>query len=39
MLSFADSVPQLLTPRPVNGCLTMAHDEIKEVDDLDEEVS
>ena len=39
MLSSVDSVLKLLTPQSVNGCLTMAHDEMKEVDDLDEEVS
>ena len=39
MLSSADSVLKLLTPRSVNDCLKMAHDEMKEVDDLDEEVS
>ena len=38
MLSSVDSVLKLLTPRSVNGCLTMAHDEMKEVVDLDEEV-
>ena len=39
MLSSVDSVLKLLTPRSVNGCLTMAHDEIKEVVDLVEEVN
>ena len=38
MLSSVDSVLKLLTPQSVNGCLTMAHDEMKEVVDLDEEV-
>ena len=28
-----------LGAQSVNGCRTMAHDEMKEVDDLDEEVS
>ena len=39
MLSSVDSVLKLLTPQPVNGCLTMAQDEMNEVVDLDEEVS
>ena len=39
MLSSVDSVLKLLTPQSVNSCLTMAHDEMKEADDLDEEVS
>ena len=39
MLNSVDSVLKLLTPQPVNGCLTMAQDEMKEVVDLDEEVS
>ena len=39
MLQSMDSVPKLLTPQSVNGCLTMAYDEMKEVDDFDEEVS
>ena len=39
MLSSVDSVLKLLTPQSANGCLTMTHDEMKEVDDLDEEVS
>ena len=39
MLSSVDSVLKLLTPRSVNGCLTMTHDEMEEVDDLDKEVS
>ena len=39
MLSSVDRVLKLLTPRSVNGCLKMAHDEMKEVDDLDEEIS
>ena len=38
MLSSVDSLLKLLTPRSVNCCLTMAHDEMKEVVDLDEEV-
>ena len=38
MLSSVDSVLKLLTPQSVNGCLTMAHDEMKEVVDPDEEV-
>ena len=29
---------KLLTPQSVNGCLTMARDEMKEVVDPDEEV-
>ena len=39
MLCSVDSVLKLLTPQSVNGCLTMTHDEMKEVDDLDKEVS
>ena len=39
MLSSVDSVLKLLTPQSVNGCLSMAHDEMNEVDELDEEVS
>ena len=39
MLRSVDSVLKLLTPQSVNGCLSMAHDEMEEVDDLDEEVS
>ena len=39
MLSSVDSVLKLLTPQSVNGCLTMTHDEMKQVDDLDKEVS
>ena len=39
MLSSVDLVLKLLTPRSVNGCLTMTHDEMKQVDDLDKEVS
>ena len=39
MLSSVDSVLKLLTLRAVNGCLTMARDEMKEIHDLDEEVS
>jgi len=38
MLISVDSVLQLLTPQSVNGCLTMAHDEMKEVVDPDEEI-
>lgn len=38
MLSSVDSVLKLLTPQSVNGCLTMAQDEMKEVVDPDEEV-
>jgi len=38
MLSSVDSVLKLLTPQSVNGCLTMAHDEMKEVVDPDEGV-
>jgi len=38
MLSSLDSVLKLLTPQSVNGCLTMARDEMKEVVDPDEEV-
>jgi len=34
----SDTVLQLLTPQSVNGCFTMAHDEMKEVVDPDEEV-
>ena len=34
-----DSVLKLLTPQSVNGCLTVAHDEMNEVIDLDEEVN
>ena len=34
-----DSVLKLLTQQSVNGCLTMAHDEMNEVVDLDEEVN
>ena len=39
MLSSVDSVLKLLTPQSVSGCLSMAHDEMNEVDELDEEVS
>ena len=39
MLSSVDSVLKLLTPQSVNACLTMAHDEMKEVVDLVEEVN
>ena len=39
MLSSVDSVLKLLNPRSVNGCFTMAHDEIKEMVDLVEEVN
>ena len=38
MLSSVNSVLKLLTPQSVNGCLTMARDEMKEVVDPDEEV-
>lgn len=38
MFSSVDSVLKLLTAQSVNGCLTMAHDEMKEVLDPDEEV-
>ena len=39
MLRSMDSVLKLLTQQSVNGCLTMAHDEMNEVVDLDEEVN
>ena len=40
MLRSMDSVLKLLTPRSVNGCLTMApSDEMNEVVDLDKEVN
>ena len=39
MLRSMDSVLKLLTQQSVNGCLTMAHDEMKEAFDLDEEVN
>ena len=39
MMQSMDSVLKLLTQQSVNGCLTMAHDEINEVIDLDEEVN
>ena len=38
MSSLVDTVLKLLTPQSVNGCLTMAHDEMREVVDPDEEV-
>ena len=37
MLRLMDSVLKLLTQQSVNGCLTMAHDKMNEVVDLDEE--
>ena len=39
MLCPVDLVLKLLTPRSVNGCMTMAHDGMKEVVEPDEEVS
>ena len=39
MLSSVDSVLKLLTPLSVNGFLKMAHDEMKEVVDLEKLVS
>ena len=38
MLSSVQSVLKLLTPQSVNGVVTMAQDEMKEVVDLNEEV-
>ena len=39
MMRSMDSVLKLLTPKSVNGCLTVAHDGMNEVVDLDEEVN
>ena len=39
MMQSMDSVFKLLTTKSVNGCLTMAHDEMNEVVDLDEEAN
>ena len=39
MLRLMDSVLKLFTQQSVNGCLTMALDEMNELVDLDEEVN